>query len=106
MHRCMVGGHDTVPSWTGQRPSVPARSKTFLTEAAHLRDGEGVPRFVEAELQALLACGWLSGGFARSGAAPATWLVVFNYFLRHLSQSSSPSFLECCGRLSSSSSSS
>ena len=73
MQRCMVGGHDTVPSWTGQRPSVPA----FLTEAAHLRDGEGVPRFVEAELQAFLACGWLSGGFARSGAAPATWLVAF-----------------------------
>ena len=39
--------------------------QTFLAEAAHLRDGEGVPRFVAEEFQAFLACGWLAGGFAR-----------------------------------------
>ena len=38
---------------------------TFLAEAAHLRDGDGVPRFVEEEFQAFRACGWLAGGFAR-----------------------------------------
>jgi Transposase zinc-binding domain len=30
-----------------------------------LRDGEGLPRFVEEEFQAFLRCGWLAGGFAR-----------------------------------------
>ena len=39
--------------------------QTFLAEAAHLRDGEGLPRFVEDEFQAFLACGFLAGGFAR-----------------------------------------
>ncbi len=39
--------------------------QTFLAEAAHRRDGEAVPRFVEDEFQAFLACGWLAGGFAR-----------------------------------------
>lgn len=32
--------------------------QTFLVDAAHLRDGEGVPRFVEQEFQAFLSCGW------------------------------------------------
>ena len=32
--------------------------QTFLAEATHLRAGEGVPRFVEAEFQAFLTCGW------------------------------------------------
>jgi hypothetical protein len=39
--------------------------ETFRAEAAHLRDGEGLPRFVEAEFEAFLRCGWLAGGFAR-----------------------------------------
>lgn len=39
--------------------------QTFLAEAAHRRDGEGVPRFVEEEFHAFLACGFLAGGFAR-----------------------------------------
>lgn len=39
--------------------------QTFLAEAAYLRDSEGVPRFVEAEFQAFLACGFFAGGFAR-----------------------------------------
>ena len=39
--------------------------QTFLADAAHRRDGEGVPRFVEEEFQAFLSCGYLAGGFAR-----------------------------------------
>ena len=39
--------------------------ETFRAEAAHLRDGEGLPRFVEEEFEAFLRCGWLAGGFAR-----------------------------------------
>jgi hypothetical protein len=30
-----------------------------------LRDGEGLPRFVEQEFRDFLQCGWLAGGFAR-----------------------------------------
>ena len=33
--------------------------ETFRAEAAHLRDGEGLPRFVEEEFEALLRGGWL-----------------------------------------------
>ncbi|MEQ1898075.1 MAG: transposase [Vicinamibacterales bacterium] len=39
--------------------------ETFRAEAVHLRDGEGLPRFVEKEFEAFLRCGWLAGGFAR-----------------------------------------
>ena len=39
--------------------------ETFLAQAAHLREGEGVPRFVEQEFRDFLRCGWLAGGFAR-----------------------------------------
>jgi len=39
--------------------------ETFRVEAARLRDGEGLPRFVEDEFEAFLRCGWLAGGFAR-----------------------------------------
>jgi hypothetical protein len=39
--------------------------ETFCVEAARLRDGDGLPRFVEAEFRAFLRCGWLVGGFAR-----------------------------------------
>jgi hypothetical protein len=38
---------------------------TFRAQAAGLRDGEGLPRFVEQEFRALLRCGCLAGGFAR-----------------------------------------
>ena len=37
----------------------------FLGEAESLRDGEGVPGFVEEEFRKLLRCGALAGGFAR-----------------------------------------
>ena len=39
--------------------------ETFRAEAASLRDGEGLPRFVEQEFRDVLRCGWLAGGFAR-----------------------------------------
>jgi hypothetical protein len=39
--------------------------ETFLAEAAGLRDGEGVPQFVERAFRDFLGCGFLAGGFAR-----------------------------------------
>lgn len=39
--------------------------ETFRAQAASLRDGEGLPRFVEQEFRDFLRCGWLAGGFAR-----------------------------------------
>jgi hypothetical protein len=57
------------------RPRDPAASalhhvvrdhfETFRAHAAHLRDGEGLPGFVEQEFRDFLRCGWLAGGFAR-----------------------------------------
>jgi hypothetical protein len=39
--------------------------ETFRVHAASLRDGEGLPRFVEQEFRDFLRCGCLAGGFAR-----------------------------------------
>ena len=39
--------------------------ESFRAQAAGLRDGQGLPRFVEQEFRALLRCGSLAGGFAR-----------------------------------------
>ena len=39
--------------------------ETFRAQAAGLRDGEGLPRFVEQEFRDVLRCGGLAGGFAR-----------------------------------------
>ena len=39
--------------------------ETFRAQAASLRDGEGLPRFVEQEFRDFLRCGCLAGGFAR-----------------------------------------
>ena len=39
--------------------------ETFRVEAGRLRDGQGLPRFVEDEFDAFLRCGFLAGGFAR-----------------------------------------
>ena len=54
--------------------------ETFLAQAAHLRDGEGVPRFVEQEFRDFLRCGWLAGGFARfrCGSCGADRLIAFS----------------------------
>lgn len=39
--------------------------ETFRTQAANLRNGEGLPSFVEQEFRDFLRCGALGGGFAR-----------------------------------------
>ena len=39
--------------------------ETFRGQAASLRDGEGLPRFVEREFREFLTCGCLAAGFAR-----------------------------------------
>ena len=39
--------------------------ETFRRQAANLRDGEGLPGFVEQEFRKFLQCGSLGGGFAR-----------------------------------------
>lgn len=39
--------------------------ETFRAHATSLRDGDGLPRFVEQEFRDFLLCGWLAGGFAR-----------------------------------------
>jgi len=39
--------------------------ETFRAQAASLRDGDGLPRFVEQELRGFLRCGCLAAGFAR-----------------------------------------
>jgi hypothetical protein len=39
--------------------------ETFRAQATSVRDGEGLPRFVEHEFRGFLRCGWLAGGFAR-----------------------------------------
>ena len=45
--------------------------ETFRAQAASLRDGEGLPRFVEQEFRDFLQCGWLAGGLARFHSRPA-----------------------------------
>jgi hypothetical protein len=39
--------------------------ETFRAQAASLRDGDGLPRFVEREFREFLTCGCLAAGFAR-----------------------------------------
>ena len=39
--------------------------ETFRAHAGSLRDGEGLPRFVEQAFRDFLRCGCLAGGFAR-----------------------------------------
>lgn len=39
--------------------------QTFRAEATRLRDGEGLPRFVDDQFTAFLRCGWHASGFAR-----------------------------------------
>ena len=42
------------------------RFETFRAHAASLRDGDGLPRFVEQEFRTFFSqCGWLAGGLAR-----------------------------------------
>ena len=60
------------PSYEPRRPAqqvlhqiVLAHFETFRAQAASLRDGEGLPRFVEREFREFLTCGCLAAGFAR-----------------------------------------
>ena len=56
-------------------PRAPSRSplyrivldhlETFRAEAERLRDGAGLPRFVEEEFRGFLRCGQFAAGFAR-----------------------------------------
>ena len=54
--------------------------ETFCVQAASLRDGGGLPRFVEQEFRDFLRCGWLAGGFARlrCGGCGLDRLVAFS----------------------------
>jgi hypothetical protein len=53
------------PSATVLHQVVREHFETFRAQAASLRDGEGLPRFVEREFLEFLRCGCLPGGFAR-----------------------------------------
>jgi ribosomal protein S27AE len=44
---------------------VQGHLETFLAQAARLRDGDGVPQFVERGFRDFLRCGFLARGFAR-----------------------------------------
>ena len=71
----VCAGHGVASSSESYRPRNPADSvlfqvvrdhfETFRAQAASLRDGEGLPRFVEQEFRDFLRCGCLAGGFAR-----------------------------------------
>ncbi len=54
--------------------------ETFRALAASLRDGAGLPRFVDQAFTEFLRCGWLAGGFARfhCGACGLDRLVAFS----------------------------
>jgi hypothetical protein len=54
--------------------------ETFRADAGRLRDGEGLPAFVQDEFREFLRCGWLAGGFARfrCGGCGAERLVAFS----------------------------
>jgi hypothetical protein len=53
------------PAQTALYQIVRDHFETFRAQAACLREGEGLPRFVEQEFRNFLQCGSLAGGFAR-----------------------------------------
>ena len=53
------------PAQTALYQIVRDHVETFRVQTACLRDGEGLPRFVEQEFRNFLRCGSLAGGFAR-----------------------------------------
>jgi hypothetical protein len=53
------------PSSTVLYGIVREHFETFRTQAASMRDGDGLPKFVEQEFRDFLRCGCLAGGFAR-----------------------------------------
>ena len=54
--------------------------ETFRAQSASLRDGAGLPRFVDQAFTDFLRCGWLAGGFARfrCGGCGLDRLVAFS----------------------------
>jgi hypothetical protein len=54
--------------------------ETFRAQAARLRGGDGLPRFVEQEFRDFLTCGSLAAGFARFRCANCRFdrLVAFS----------------------------
>jgi len=65
-----------VPVIVISRDDLIRSKRAFLAEAAHRRDGEGVPRFVEEEFHAFPARGFLtadSHGSDASDARPSAW---------------------------------
>jgi hypothetical protein len=76
-----------VAAYTPRDPSASAlyavvrdHVETFRADAARLREGEGLPRFVDDEFRAFLRCGFLAGGFARfrCGECRTERLVAFS----------------------------
>jgi Putative transposase/Transposase zinc-binding domain len=71
------------PASSAYRPRIPAERvlyqivrehfETFRAQAAGLREGEGLPRFVEQEFRDFLRCGVLAAGFARLRCAACGW---------------------------------
>jgi len=53
------------PAQTALYQIVRDHVETFRVQAACLRDGEGLPHFVDQEFRNFLQCGSLAGGFAR-----------------------------------------
>ncbi|MBM3484967.1 MAG: transposase, partial [Alphaproteobacteria bacterium] len=53
------------PSASALYAVVGEHVESFLAEAARMRDGQSLPRFVEDEFRGFLRCGFLAGGFAR-----------------------------------------
>jgi len=53
--------------------------ETFVVREARLRDGDGLPQFVERAFRDFLRCGLLAGGFARfhCDGCRLDWLVAF-----------------------------
>ncbi len=66
--------------------------ETFRAQAAGLRDGQGLPRFVEQEFRDFLTCGCLAAGFARFRCSNCRLdrLVPFSCYPQRETMKSSP----------------
>ena len=77
----------------------------FRAQAASLRDGEGLPRFVEQEFRDFLRCGYLAGGFARLRCTScgldrlvASISMQGSSYQRAIGSGSNACVAMCCGR--------
>lgn len=48
--------------------------ETFRGQAARVRDGERLPRFIEDEFEGFLRCGWLAGAVPGVDVMAAAWI--------------------------------